>query len=50
MIEISDVIMAGLEKVTPRPLQHRLQRTEPLNPINQRIKATTLIITSSLSR
>jgi len=47
MIEIGDVTKARPERVTPRPLQQRLQWTAPLNPINQRI--TTLINTSSLA-
>jgi len=37
MIEIGDVTKARHERVTPRPLQQRLQWTAPLNPINQRI-------------
>jgi len=44
MIEIGDVTKARPERVTPTPLQQRLQWTAPLNPINQRI--TTLINTS----
>jgi len=48
MVEISDVTKASPERVTPRPLQQRLQWTAPLNPINQRI--ATLINTSSLAR
>jgi len=43
MIEIGDVTKARPERVTPTPLQQRLQWTAPLNPINQRI--TTLINT-----
>ena len=39
---------ARSERLTPRPLQQRLQCTAPLNPINQII--TTLINTSSLVR
>jgi len=46
-IEISDVVKASLERVTPRPHQQRLQWIAPVNPINQRI--TTLINTSSLA-
>jgi len=48
MIEIDDVTEARPERVTPRPLQQRLQWTAPLNPINQRI--ATFINTSSLGR
>ena len=48
MIEIGDVTKARPVKVTPRPLQQRLQWTAPVNPINQ--KLTTLINTSSLAR
>jgi len=48
MVEISDVTKARPERVTPRPLQQRLQWTAPLNPTNQGI--TTLINTSSLAR
>jgi len=48
MIEIGDVTKARPERLTPRPLQQRLQCTVPLNPINQII--TTLINTSSLVR
>jgi len=44
MTEISDVTKARPERVTPRPLQQRLQWITPLNPINQRI--TTLMNTS----
>jgi len=47
MIEISDVIKASPERVTPRPPQQRLQWIAPLNPTNQRI--ATLINTSSLA-
>jgi len=48
MVEISDATKARPERVTPRPLQQRLQWTAALNPINQKI--TTLINTSSLAR
>ena len=47
MIEISDVIKASPARVTPSPLQQRLQWIASLDPINQRI--TTLINTSSLA-
>jgi len=48
MIDIDDVAKAGPVRVTPRPLQQKLQLTVPLNPINQRI--TTPINTSSMAR
>jgi len=48
MIEIGDVTKARPVRVTPRPLQWRLQWTAPLNPLNQGI--TTLINNSSLAR
>jgi len=48
MIEIGDATKARPARVTPRPLQQRLQWTAPLNPVNQR--NTTLINTSSLAR
>jgi len=37
MVKINDVIEVRPERVTPRPLQQRLQWTAPLNPFNQRI-------------
>jgi len=48
MIEIGDVTKARPERLTPRPLQRRLQWTAPLNPTNQII--TTLFNTSSLAK
>jgi len=48
MIEIEDLTKASPERVTPRPLQRRLQWTAPVNPINQII--TTHINISSLAR
>jgi len=50
MIEIGDVTKARPERLAPRPLQQRLQRTTPLNPINQRISLQPTLITSSLAR
>jgi len=46
MIEIGEVTKARPERVTPRPLQQRLQWTAPLNPINQKI--TTLMGVTSV--
>jgi len=48
MIEIGGVTKARPERVTPRPLQQRLQWTTPLKSINRR--NTTLIKTFSLAR
>jgi len=48
IIVIGDVTKTRPVRVTPRPLQQRLQWTAPLNPINQRI--STLINTSFLAR
>jgi len=46
MIEIGEVTKARPERVTPRPLQQRLQWTAPLNLINQKI--TTLMGVTSV--
>jgi len=48
IIKIGDVRKARPERVTPRPLQQRLQWAAPLNLINQRI--VTLINTFTLAR
>jgi len=38
MIEIGDVTKARPERVTPKPLQQRLEWTAPLNPVNQKLQ------------
>jgi len=48
MIEIGGVAKSRPERVTPRPLQQRLQWTAPLKSTNRKI--ATLINTSPLAR
>jgi len=48
MMEIVDVKKSRLVKVTPRPLQQRVQRTAPLKP--NKSKNCNLIKYSSLAR
>jgi len=41
MIESSDVTKVRPDKVTPRPLQQRIEWTAPSNPINKKITNLT---------